>query len=135
MLDEKFLNEILSISSDDKEKKEGLVKLKMPVFSIECDWSSLLKDTLRDYGVKELFQSPNWQNGIEGTSVDIKQKTKFVLDEEGIEAAAATSMQVAFAVDNKEKPELELTVDRPFLYVLMKEDVPLFIGTVYNPAE
>jgi len=39
-------------------------------------------------------------------------------------------------VEEEEKViKLDITLDKPFMYIIMYDDVPLFIGTVYNPTE
>jgi serine protease inhibitor len=56
------------------------------------------------------------------------------VDEEGTEAAAATA--VVMRVASARRPEVKLTVDRPFLLVLhdTATGTPLFIGRVSDPS-
>jgi serpin B len=56
------------------------------------------------------------------------------VDEEGTEAAAATA--VSMAVSGARRPDVQLTVDRPFLFVLhdTATGTPLFIGRVSDPS-
>ncbi|MBP3340032.1 MAG: hypothetical protein J6L69_11585 [Lachnospiraceae bacterium] len=134
ILSQEKLNDILATYSCD-DKKEGLVKLEMPMYEIGNSWSDELIDVMNKNNVNKLFEEPDWIKSISGVDARIKQETRFILNEEGIEAAAVTSVGATYLAKGENKPELELTVDRPFLYVLMKDDVPLFIGTVYNPTE
>jgi serine protease inhibitor len=56
------------------------------------------------------------------------------VDEAGTEAAAATA--VSMAVSAARRPEVHVTVDRPFLFVLhdAATGTPLFIGRVSDPS-
>ncbi len=137
ILTEKKLNEIMASATDSMGKKWGLVNIRFPKFEISNTiGSGQFEKVLKEKGISELWGVPNWVEGIEGQFVELAQKTKIVVDKDGIEAAAATSMY-AVSVGSTPMPEIDLdiTYDRPFLYILMKDGVPLFIGTVYNPAE
>jgi len=63
----------------------------------------------------------------------VKHKTFIKVDEEGTEAAAATS--VGIGVTSFPANPLEFHVDRPFLYLITEEDTGaiLFIGKLENP--
>ena len=56
------------------------------------------------------------------------------VDEEGVAAAAYTVMPVEGATEPPED-EVDFVLDRPFLFCLTSADgLPLFAGTVANPA-
>jgi len=63
---------------------------------------------------------------------DVKHKTFIKVDEEGTEAAAATSVGISTTVVLN---PLEFHANRPFLYLITEEDTGaiLFIGKVENP--
>lgn len=67
---------------------------------------------------------------------DAIQETTISLDEFGVEAAAYTMLAVKTTALAPEPAEVvEFTLDRPFAYVVTAPNgVPLFIGTVTNPA-
>ena len=132
---EKNLNKVLALATSDDEKKNGNVIVKIPTFCIQDDIdSNNVMNVLEKLGVKQFFDEPEFIEGIEGMNARISQKTKFVVDEDGIEAAAVTSIGAEYSAKSG-NVDLEITFDRPFMYILMKDGVPLFIGTVYNPAE
>ncbi len=137
ILTEKKLNEIMASATNSTGKKWGLVNIRFPKFEISNTIESGQFETiLKEKGISELWGVPNWVEGIEGQFVELAQKTKIVVDEDGIEAAAATSMYaVSIGITPMPEIDLDITYDRPFLYILMKDAVPLFIGTVYNPAD
>lgn len=134
LLDENVLNDVMATSSNNTGKKYGLVNIKFPKFKIEYKVDGI-EATLTEMGASQLFDLPSLVGGLTGDDVEIMQKTKFIVDEDGIEAAAATGMSMMIVgIEDIIEVDLEITYDRPFLYVLMQDGVPLFIGTVYNPV-
>lgn len=65
---------------------------------------------------------------------DIVHQANITVDEEGTEAAAATAV-LDFAVCKCPPPEVTLTVDRPFIYLIRDEVTSeiLFLGRVLEP--
>lgn len=91
------------------------VSFSMPRFELDhvCMLESLLRETelnLEDIDIPLL--------NIKGQSFStIKQKTAFKIDEEGIRAAAVTANDTWWANTPREPDEeVEITVDRPFLF-------------------
>ena len=137
MLTEDKLNEFMALSSNDKMDR-GVVTISIPEFTYEYESGSMLETVVKKVGINKVFNSDYWILGdeTEADNVRIGQKSKIVLNKDGIEAATSTMVEVAYIGKSKDKEvDLEITFDRPFLYILMKDGVPLFIGTVYNPAE
>ena len=66
---------------------------------------------------------------------NVMQAARVKIDEKGVEAAAYTEVVVAdSAAPADELPVVEMDLDRPFIFVIWKGDVPLFIGTVQSLA-
>ena len=92
-------------------------------------------------GLGSLFTDQAELGGLSATGEnnvavsDILQKAKVILNEHGTKAAAVTGITfntTAFMPD----PTPEVYLDRPFLFVIADADgIPLFMGTVENPAE
>ena len=58
------------------------------------------------------------------------------MDENGCKAAAYTKMDLMKMSLPVEMEEYNLSLDRPFLFVIESADqAPLFVGTVYNPSK
>ena len=134
LMKEKSLNEILALVTGN-DMEEGKVSISIPKYEISYNMSDGLKDTLESLGAKKMFSSDcEWTILDNVPEAYINQKVKFVLDENGIEAAAVTSIGVPLGKDES-TIDLEISLDRPFMYILMKEDIPLFIGNVYNPKK
>lgn len=60
---------------------------------------------------------------------------RLIIDEKGVTGAAYTFLAADGAAEPGELEEVELTLDRPFLFVVTNhEGLPLFLGTVRNPT-
>ncbi len=137
LLKEKMLNNIMATVTGNN-MNEGDVIVCFPSFECECSYEKQLFETLKDMGMKSIVSGKTeWSicDGVNNEDVDIRQKVKIKVDNIGVEAVAATSLGPSLAGELHLKPDLEITFNRPFMYILMKDGVPLFIGTVYNPAE
>lgn len=134
LMKEKYLNEILALITGDN-MEVGNVSISIPKFEISYYMSDDLRETLESLGAKKMFSGGCEWTILDNThKADVIQKVKFVVDENGVEAAAVTSIGAIYGKDES-TVDLKISLDRPFLYILMKEDIPLFIGNVYNPAQ
>lgn len=114
-----------------------IVNLTMPKFKLEYEIS--LKDVLTRLGMGVAFD-PNqadltrmFADPGNGYISKVRHKTFVEVDEEGTEAAAATSVEIGVV---SVPPVFEMTVDRPFLF-LIKENhsqTILFIGQILDPT-
>jgi serpin B len=107
------------------------VDLRLPRWETESQLG--LVPTLRSLGVELLFDEADL-SGIaeEGLFVsDVAHAANITVDEEGTEAAAATAVPIASSA----VPRAQLTVDRPFIY-LIRDDLTgeiLFVGRLLQP--
>ena len=129
----------------DSEKLHNAVKnmrwqkvwLKLPRFKIECDFS--LAQPIRNLGMEQMFRG-----GFANISDDdlwvsnIIQKTFVEVNEEGTEAAAATTIFMVGAAGRPKKIEpVRFFADRPFVYLIREKStgIILFIGRMDEPCE
>jgi len=127
-----------SVSSLHNSLKLRNILLSLPKFSLQ-DKTDLVPP-LKSLGVSSLFSplsadlsslSPSPQ---ELYVTDILHQATVEVTEEGSEAAAATAISIStrggFSSQDK------FIVDRPFLFVILDlvNDIPLFMGKVYNPS-
>lgn len=109
----------------------ALVDLTLPKFSYDNEYD--LIDMLKAIGVVDLFDE-NLADLSGVSEVDLyvssaKQQSFIGLDENGVEAAAVTSIVLETASAPVEQVELRL--DEPFLFIIQSpEGLPLFIGTL-----
>jgi serpin B len=113
------------------------VSLRLPKFSFDSQFA--LKDTLARMGMPDAFDPDAADfSGMDGTRSlfigDVFHKAFVAVDEKGTEAAAATAVIMALLAAMP--ADIELTVDRPFVFAII--DKPsgaiLFLGRVLDPA-
>ncbi len=113
--------------------------LSMPKF--EASYKDSLVDELKLLGMADPFDGAKADFSLmtETRSKDlvigeVLHKTFIRVDEKGSEAAAVTSIMIK-ATSMPIREELELRLDRPFLYVIIDKQakIPLFIGTMAHP--
>jgi len=110
------------------------VDLALPAF--RTDTPTDLVEPLRALGLGSLFDRPDL-SGIARAPGSLfvsgaVHQARIVVDDKGIEAAAATAVAVAVSG----AAPAELRVDRPFLYLIhdVETVTPLFLGRVTNPT-
>lgn len=112
--------------------REGLIRL--PRFRIEYDIT--LNDTLKALGMGVAFGDKANFSGIGDNLLisEVKHKTFVEVNEEGTEAAAATSVAIAVTAAPAQEPFL-MIVDRPFFYSIRNNQTGtvLFMGSIVEP--
>lgn len=125
--------------SELKGEYDGYGKLEWSVPKFDVHSSVELNGALQALGVTRAFDMhsaefaplADWQVYVS----KVMQAARVKIDEKGVEAAAYTEVVVAdSAAPADELPVVEMDLDRPFIFVIWKGDVPLFIGTVQSPA-
>lgn len=114
--------------------------LTLPRFKVE--WESVLNEALKALGMAEAFdplradfsQMAKVSSGKGLFISEVKQKSWCEVNEEGTEAAAATSVGMTTTSAPREK--FVMKVDRPFFFVIRDNStgVVLFMGSVRNPG-
>ena len=119
------------------ERKGTLV---FPKFKINYD--VLLNEPLKNLGMKHAFdpQSADFSAMADEPLVvsKVKQKSFVEVNEEGTEAAAVTTVGItAMSIQMDPPRPFEMTVDRPFLFVIADEQTQsiLFTGIIFDPAD
>lgn len=129
-----------SFASAVRESNEGYrdVTVYMPEF--DYDYSLGLNETLKKLGIMKAFnpEEADFSNMLEEGSEpvyigDVIHKTHIELDRNGTKAAAATAVMIEAAgyMEPSEEP-LEIRLDRPFAYAIVKagSGMPVFMGYV-----
>lgn len=123
------------------QKQSMIVNLSMPKFDISA--KSNLRSALQNLGVTEVFSPlladfsemiPS-SNNVRNPYVDtIEHAARVSVDEEGVTAAAYTLIVLyGAAAPDPNQQEIEFVLDRPFLFVVENDGMPLFTGIVNNP--
>ncbi|MEE1650006.1 serpin family protein [Brachybacterium sp. J144] len=119
------------------ENAQETVDVTVP--AIDIDWDSSLVDLLRELGMADAFTDIADFSGISTAEKllisDVIQKAVLTIDENGMEAAAATAV-VMEAGSAPLEPE-ELVLDRPFLVVAYERTTlaPLVAGWIGDPTQ
>ena len=125
---ENFLGEVLAVN-------EWEVRVSWSVPKFDLHDSLKLNDALQALGVTDAFD----ENKADFTPLteqpayveSVNQAARVKINEEGVEAAAYTEVDVnATAAPPRELPEEEMNLNRPFLFVIWKDGAPLFVGAV-----
>ena len=111
----------------------GEVQWSVPKFDVNSDLD--LMDALKRLGITDL---PDYNRADLSALTDLdaflseaKQLARVKVDEEGVEAAAVTILtDESTALPPQPTEVCIMDLDRPFLFVIRTEDVPLFIGVV-----
>ena len=113
------------------------VELTLPAFDI--GWEDSLSALLADLGMTEAFSGDADFSGITTDETllisEVIQKAVITVDEEGMEAAAATAVGMdATSVPTEPK---EMVLDAPFLFVAYETAAlaPLVLGWIGDPAQ
>lgn len=115
----------------------GEVQWSVPKFDVSSDLD--LMDALKSMGITDL---PDWDRAdlsaltdLDAFLSDAKQLARVKVDEEGVEAAAVTILMGDTAALPPQPTEVcVMDLDRPFLFLIRTQDVPLFVGIVNQVA-
>ena len=112
----------------------GEVQWSVPKFDVDSTLGLL--DCLRGMGITGVLDPEKADlsalTSLDAVLSDAKQLARVKVDEEGVEAAAVTMLMIE-TTSAMPEPDPEVCVmdlDRPFLFVIRSEGVPLFVGVV-----
>jgi serine protease inhibitor len=114
-------------------RQEGSIRL--PKF--KADYEVTLNDALKALGMEEAFSSRADFSGM-GKNLaisQVKHKTVMEVNEEGTEAAAATSVGIVATSLREPQQPFQMIVDRPFFYAIRDRQTGsvLFMGQIVDP--
>lgn len=117
----------------------SVAPLYLPKFQME--YEIVLNEALRDLGIKDAFLPGIADFSLLFESSDalaiskVNHKTFIEVDEEGTEAAAATSVEIVLtSLPSTSSP---IRINRPFVFFIMEKSTEniLFIGKILDPEE
>ncbi|QHR78494.1 hypothetical protein KM759_gp021 [Lymphocystis disease virus 4] len=119
-----FMNEI----TPEKSMTFKFIRLTMPKFTFEKEY--ILSDALSNaLSIDLKVFTPTRDNNLFLT--EIKQKTHIKVDENGTEAAVATSCLVSDCIGVL--PDYTVKVNKPFMYLIKENENILFVGKCIDP--
>jgi serpin B len=121
-------------------------KIELPRFELKSNYR--LNEPLQALGMKRAFHPDGAQlTGMFSAAPDqpgagrffissVLQSTYWKVDEEGSEAAAATTSGIRTAAAPRPAPPFQMIVDRPFFCAIedRRSGALLFVGAIYDPA-
>ncbi|MEH2148320.1 serpin family protein [Nostoc sp.] len=114
-------------------KQKGFIRL--PRF--KTDYEVTLNDALKSLGMEEAFSNKANFSGMGKNFAisQVKHKTFVEVNEEGTEAAAATSVGIVATSLREEAEPFRMIVDRPFFCVIRDDQTGnvLFMGSIIEP--
>lgn len=132
-------DEYLQLTMTGRCESRGLyqVNLSMPKFDVVSETD--LISGLKEMGITDVFDPAVSDftaiSDMPGLCVgSARHAARVTVDEEGVLAAAFTVLSTYGTSATNPPPELDFTLDRPFLFVISsRDDLPLFAGTVAEP--
>lgn len=126
-------NRLADISYADIKKnvnyEDRSVKVYIPKFKAEYDAD--ISNSLKELGLKRSFSSQAEFTEICNEPLRVSKvihKCTFELSEEGVEASAATGIIMMRMTASIPKASVTFRADKPFVYILKKNDTQLFTG-------
>lgn len=120
------------LNFNDPSAQSGTIQWSVPKFDVSSELDLL--PALERLGITDLLDadaadlSPLTSIGayLSGAT----QMARVKADEEGVEAAAVTILTMDTTAALEEPEPMVMDLDRPFLFVIRTEDIPLFVGIV-----
>ena len=120
-----------SLSSGAADIQYGMVEWSVPKFDLSADLD--LMNTLKTLGITDLLDKNRADlsglTALDAFLTQAQQMTRVSVDEEGVEAAAVTILEASDAGAPPEETCV-MNLNRPFLFVLRSQGLPLFVGVV-----
>lgn len=128
----KNVKDYLNVNFMEQKWERVILNITVPKFKYITKFD--LNDTLESVGVKTIFKGglDNIELGLRVSK--IKQVAGIELSEEGVKAAAVTSIEGPTSVEPIDK-KVNIKLNRPFIYyILDSNNTILFSGVMNNPS-
>ena len=115
------------------------VNLSIPKFDITAGVD--LKEPMTQLGLGQLFQmggndfSPSIDSDLPIFLDEVHQNTRVAIDEEGVTAASYILIEIGAGAAMPPDDIIDFVLNRPFVFAISKEHIPLFVGTVNDPTK
>jgi len=126
-----------SLDFSAQDARQGQIHWSVPKFDVNSTLG--LMDTLEVMGIRDLLDASRADlsslTTLDAYLSDAKQLARVKVDEEGVEAAAVTILTMDTTAIVAAPQQVIMDLDRPFLFVIRTEGIPLFIGVVNEVEE
>ena len=134
------LVKLLNGRTDHLSKEYYLINFSVPKFDISADGDIL--EQLRKLGISKVMDMKQADFSPISTEQelylsDARQASRLKINEDGVEAAAYVEMCVfvGCAPDFEQPKEIDFILDRPFMFSIIKDRTPMFVGTIVDPTK
>lgn len=130
-----YMDMVLSQNWEDQQTV--IAHLTIPKFDVAEKKS--LKDGLMQLGVTDIFSADKanfsaLRSELPAFAGSIQQASRVQIDEAGVTGASYTEIIYMGSTPPSDTPEpIDFILDRPFLFVVEKDNIPLFTGVVNEP--
>ena len=133
LVDGQYMQMVLQ--QDWENTKWMKVNLSVPKFDVNSTMD--LKGGLQEMGVTDVFNegAANFSEITGDVPIFLtaaNQSVRVQIDEEGVKAAAYIEFPGAMSPEPP-KEIIDFILDRPFIFAITTDNIPLFMGTVNNP--
>lgn len=121
----------------DENHKWMKVNLSVPKFDVSA--STDLKQSLATMGLTKIFEpvgndfTPSIDSEVPIYLDSIHQDTRVAIDEKGVTAASYIELQFGAGASQPPDEIIDFVLDRPFLFAICTDQIPLFAGVVNMP--
>lgn len=131
--------QLITGDTDDSGISSKWMKVNLSVPQFDISSGVDLKGALQNMGLTKIFEKlgNDFSSSITSDTPvyldSIYQDTRVAIDEKGV--TAASYIELNFGAGAPEPPDevMDFVLDRPFVFVISKSEMPLFVGTVNMP--
>ena len=125
-----FMELVMSDYGEENWPDQKFVKVNLSVPKFDVHSRTSLRSDLQALGITDVFdpEESAFSAVSGGWLTDVNQAARVVIDENGVVAAAYTELLCGAALPPEEI--IDFRLDRPFLFVIEKEELPLFTGVI-----
>ncbi len=132
--------DMITLSDAFPEENHKWMKVNLSVPKFDISSSVDLEPALKEMGLAEIFA---FYGNDFSASVDseepvylesINQDTRVTVDEDGVKAASYIILNFGAGAAQPPDEIIDFVLDRPFVFAITTENIPMFVGTVNNPS-
>ncbi len=130
---------MITMNGEFPEENHKWMKVNLSVPKFDVSASTDLKAGLQKLGLTKIFEpvgndfSPSIYSDLPVYLDSINQDTRVSIDEEGVTAASYILLEFGAGAAMPPDEIIDFVLDRPFVFAICSDHIPLFVGTVNMP--
>lgn len=127
------------LNGDTSDIVTNYYKINYSIPKFDITNNDDIKDKIRKLGIKKVFNMDEADFTPISSEKDVflnktNQSSRIKIDEEGVEAASFVELSALIgSIDLEMLEEIDFILNRPFMFSVIKDKAPLFVGTITNP--